>query len=171
MAGFIKRLGVVLLICCLSSATRAQFTDIQIGVNGLTCSQCSRSVEMRLRKLDFVEQVQMDLEHTNGTITVKQNAEANVDKIAKAVQEAGFSLRYLSASFSFNNLEVKTGSCFEYGGNVYQFVKLKPTQLNGKVVLHFVGENFIAKKDLKKWQPFYKKVCEQPSGKLYYVTL
>ncbi len=113
----------------------------------------------------------MDLEHTNGTITVKQNTEANLDKIAKAVQEAGFSLRYLSASFTFTHLDVKPGSCFGYGGNVYQFVKLKPAQLNGKVALHFIGEDFIAKKDVKKWQPFYKKLCEKPAGKLYYVTL
>ena len=56
-------IGLILIFCTCFSAS-AQFQTVYIGVNGLTCSQCSRTVEMSIRKLDFVGDVQMNLAHT-----------------------------------------------------------------------------------------------------------
>lgn len=55
-------------ILVLSSGCLAQFNRVEIGVNGLTCSQCSRGVETERRKLDFVRDVQLDLQHTRGRL-------------------------------------------------------------------------------------------------------
>ena len=76
----------------------AQFKEVTVGVNGLTCSQCSRSVEMRIRKLAFVADVKMNLEHTEGRIFFKKGDKVNVDKIAAAVVDAGFSVRFWHAT-------------------------------------------------------------------------
>lgn len=95
---------IAFLLLCLPKGF-AQFVWAEIGVNGLTCSQCSRSVEMSIIKLDFVKDVQMGLESTVGKILFKQGNDISFKKIAKAITDAGFSIRYLKANYSFNNFE------------------------------------------------------------------
>src|ERR1700759_2288056 len=92
-----------LLFLVASLHLRAQFTWAEIGVDGLTCSACTRSVEMQIRKLDFVDSVSMNLEHTDGKIFFKKGAAVNIEKISQAVVDAGFSVRYLRAGFLFKN--------------------------------------------------------------------
>ena len=75
----------------------AQFTSAKIGINGLTCSACTRSVETGLRKLSFVENVEMSLENKSGIITFKKGQKVEIEKIASAVTDAGFSVRFLTA--------------------------------------------------------------------------
>lgn len=154
----------VLLLTALGA--KAQFTEAKIGVNGLTCSQCSRNVEMRLRKLDFVKDVKMNLEHTEGTIIFKENAKVNMDKVAQAVIDAGFSLRFLSATFHFTgNLN---GNCFSYGGDSYQLVSNTTKKPDGIISLKFLGKNYLSKKEYKQWLPQLTGEC---SSKPYFVLI
>src|SRR5690606_37128157 len=90
----------------------AQITSFQFGVNGLTCSQCSRSVEMQLNKLDFVDSVQLDLEQTVGRIVPKAGAQVQPGYIAKAIKDAGFSIRFLTAEVLTAGLTQKEDQCF-----------------------------------------------------------
>ena len=101
-----KLLFIVFFLIGSVFTSYAQFVSAEIGVDGLTCSACTKSVEMSLRKLDFVQDVQMNLENTNGKVTFKPGALIYIDKIAKAVDNAGFSVSYLHATFSFNSLTV-----------------------------------------------------------------
>ena len=57
----------------------SQFLSAEIGVDGLTCSQCQRSVEMGLRKLDFIDDVQVNLDHTDGKIIFKSDKKINLN--------------------------------------------------------------------------------------------
>jgi len=147
-----------------------QFNWAEIGVNGLTCSQCTRSVEMEIKKLEFVKDVEMDLEHTKGKITFKDGTFVNVDKIAKAVEAAGFSVRYLKAEFTFNNTTVSNDGCFSYGDKTYQFVKTVFQSLHGEVQIKFIGENFLPKSEYKVWRNELKPKCNDKE-KVVYVTL
>lgn len=88
---------IYLVLLCITG--RAQFTVIRVGVDGLTCSQCSRSVEMRLRKLDFIKDVQMDLANTRAVLKLKPNALITFSQVAKAVTDAGFSVRFIDADY------------------------------------------------------------------------
>src|ERR1700722_452721 len=81
-------------------SSRAQFVSAKLGVDGLTCSACTRSVELSIRKLDFVKDVQMNLDNTVGQITFIPGKQISMNKIAKAVTDAGFSVRYLQATFN-----------------------------------------------------------------------
>ena len=92
----------------------AQLNWAQIGVDGLTCSACTRSVEMSIRKLTFVDSVTMNLEHTTGKITFKKGAKVEIDKIAKAVTDAGFSLRSLYAGINISELKVTENACWQF---------------------------------------------------------
>src|SRR4051812_34855647 len=100
---FLKALTLIVLLLCAVIQAQAQFGNVYIGVNGLTCSQCTRTVEMSIRKLDFVADVQMNLEHTEGKIILKKNKKADMDKIAQAIVNAGFSVRYLQADLTIDN--------------------------------------------------------------------
>jgi len=162
--------STIVLMLLFSFAAKAQITEVQLGVNGLTCSQCTRNVEMQIRKLDFVKDVQMNLEHTEGKIYFKQHEKVDIDKIAKAVINAGFSVRYLNADLVFKNTAVSSNYCYAYSNDSFQFIKTPNRTLNGTVTISFIGREFLTKKELKKWQPYMKASCTA-SGKAYYVTI
>ena len=59
-----RNLKVVCLLFVLltSIGVKAQFISAEIGIDGLTCSACTRSAEMSIRKLPFVADVKMNIE-------------------------------------------------------------------------------------------------------------
>lgn len=164
-----------LLSLALSSAHRAaaQFEQVYIGVNGLTCSQCTRTVEMSIRKLDFVADVDMNLQHTEGRIALKKNSKPDMDKIAQAVVNAGFSVRYLTADLLSAGVasDLSSNGCFVLNGDTYAFVQ-KPTEpLKGTVKLRFIGKKFMPKKEFSKVATGGAPVCTNAAGKVYTVTM
>ena len=113
----------------------------------------------------------MNLEHTQGKITFKPNAKVDIEKIAKAVVNAGFSVRYLNANFSFKNITVNNGYCYAFESKSYQFVKTENKVLNGEATLKFIGKDFLSRKEFKKWEPDLKPACNTSSGTVFFVTL
>ncbi len=167
-----KGLTIILLcLCFFSYFSGAQITEVEIGVNGLTCSQCSRTVEMRIRKLSFVKNVEMNLEHTEGKILFKNGAQVNIDKIAQAVNDAGFSVRYLQASFTFDHIDLAPSGCFEFDKDNYVLINTQKKELKGTTTLKFIGKKFLPKKDFDKWQPYMKNSCAGNNSKVYFVTM
>ena len=163
--------GLAGLFLLSSYNVSAQFVSAEIGVNGLTCSACTRSVEMGIRKLDFVQDVQMDLENTKGTITFKPGAKIDMEKVAKAVINAGFSVRYLNAVFKTENtIQISDNYCFAYGDDTYQFVKVTAAPIQKNVTFKFLGKEFLSSADYKKWKADLKSQCTGAKN-LYYVTL
>ncbi len=151
----------------------AQFESAEIGVDGLTCSSCTRAVEMNLYKLDFIDSVAMDLTNTNGEIFFKKGVKVSIEKIAKAVTDAGFSVRHLNTNMNFNDVAVSENFCWDYENEQYEFVKTADKKLSGLVTLKFIGAKYISKKEFKKWS----SVIADAKGKgciaksVYYVTL
>lgn len=90
---------VIFLLLSGSVAVSAQFTQAEVSVNGLTCSQCSRSVEMALKRLDFIAKVEMDLQHPAAHIVFKKNKAIDFGKLAAAVRDAGFNVRAIKTRF------------------------------------------------------------------------
>ena len=166
-----KILPVILFMLFFAVKAQAQFETVYIGVNGLTCSQCSRTVEMSIRKLDFVADVQMNLEHTEGKIILKKNKKADIDKIAQAVFNAGFSVRYLQADLMVDNTVTASGTCFNYKGDQYVFAAAPKEPVKGLVKLKFLGKKFMPKKDFKKVEASMSGSCGGTGGKVYHVAL
>jgi copper chaperone CopZ len=148
--------SVHLLVLVLSlGATMQSFAGIQwvdIGVNGLTCSMCSRSVEMSLRRLDFVDSVSMSLEKTEGRIFLHNNTPVNLQQIAKAVVNAGFSVRFLRVEFSFNDVAVNQDGSFSYRGQDYEWIDFNGGITKARASLKLVDENFLPKKESLQWK-------------------
>lgn len=146
----------------------AQFGDVHIGVNGLTCSQCTRNVEMRLRRLGFIEGVQMNLQHTDGIIRLKDAAVFDPAAIAKAVKDAGFSLRFLKADLNTAGIVAKDESCFSVKGKSYQLIP-SGHALPPQATLQFIGPDFLPAAELKRWRAEMVKRC-RIQGQTYFVT-
>jgi copper chaperone CopZ len=147
-----KKFVFSLLFSLIVISAHAQFISATIGINGLTCSQCSRSVEMQLRKLSFVKDVKMDLEQTRGTIFFKENKKVNIASIANAVKDAGFSVRFLKADINKKELNISEQGCFNLDGNSYAV--LSPYAIPEKTILtlQFVGKDYLPGSDFKRYK-------------------
>ncbi len=144
--------------------------NAMIGVNGLTCSACSRTVEMSIRKLPFVADVSMNLEHTSGTITFKSNAAVDPEKIAKAITDAGFSVRFLQLTVDFKPVTTSDNYCLQLNEKKYQLQGSANKELKGETVLKLRGESFMPKAEFKKIKDQLKPVCNGISN-VFFVTL
>jgi len=125
---------------------------VEVGVNGLTCSICSRSVEMSIARLEFVDSVVMSLEKTEGRVYLKDNVQANLKLIARAVVNAGFSVRFLRIQFNFDNTPVDNDGLFSYQGQLFEWVDFKMMKKPGDVVLKLVDSDFLPKKESAQWK-------------------
>lgn len=156
---------------CLLFALKAQAASIQfvsIGVDGLTCSMCTRSVEMSIRKLDFVDSVVMDLENTNGKVYLQEGVSPDFRKLAKAVTDAGFSVRSMRISIDWNNLE-PGDPCFSIGQNTFQLIGNRSNLSQRKVELELLGEHFMPKKNAREANRMVTGSCNPRPD--YYVRI
>lgn len=144
-----------LLTLCSSQNLLAGISWVDIGVNGLTCSMCTRSVEMSIRRLDFVDTVVMSLEKAEGRIYFESNLPVNFDQLAKAIVNAGFSVRFIKVQFNFDDIQIGTDGSFSYQGQVFKWIDFKTKPEKATVVLKLIDEGFLPKKESIR---FKKKV-------------
>lgn len=154
----------VFIISVSVFTVHAQIKKVEIGVNGLTCSQCTRNVEMSIRKLPFVKDVVMSLEQTEGTVTFYANKKIEIEKIAQAVIKAGFSLRFLKADINIDELKISDENFFDMQNDRYQFIRTDKTMMNGTKTIQFLGSKYLSKPELKRWNSLLKS----PSMQTYY---
>ena len=161
---------IAIFFIITTSTYSQQFKSVEIGVDGLTCSMCTRTTELNIRKLNFVDSVIMDLSNTNGVITFKKGSEVSLEKIAKAVYDAGFSLRYLKAEFHFDTLNLTKGLCFSYHNEQYKYVGNEDKTVTGNLKMLLIGKKFMHAKEFKKWATSTNDACVTDK-KTYYVSL
>jgi hypothetical protein len=113
----------------------------------------------------------MNLEHTEGKIVLAKNKKADMDKIAQAVVNAGFSVRYLQADLNVDNSVTTSGSCLSFNGDQYVFTETPKAPLKGTVKLKFIGKKFMPKNEFKKVEAHMNDKCGSTSGKAYHVTI
>ena len=147
------RLIIFLLIFITLSAPKASsgIRWVDVGVNGLTCSMCTRSVEMSLRRLDFIDSIAMSLESTEGRIFVRENMPVDFSSIAKAIVNAGFSVRFVRVAFDFHDIPVSPDGTFQYQEQKFDWIDFK-NNTNKPAFLRIVNEHFLPKKDANKWK-------------------
>ena len=100
MKNILFYINLFLLVFFVNLTASAQkITKLEVGINGLTCSQCSRSVEMQLQKLPFLSDIDMDLENTKANLQISNLGKVDLYAIPKAISDAGFSIRSLDVYF------------------------------------------------------------------------
>lgn len=162
---------LLLLTFTLASSVQAQFRSATLGVDGLTCSACSFGTEKSIRKLEFVEDVKMDLNKNIAEITFKKDSKVDIDALVKKVYDAGFSVRFVQAVFNFDHVNAAPNTCFLYNNDQYQFISSDSKPLTGEVKLNFIAKTYVPDKQLKKWKKQLKPACQAANGKVYFVTI
>lgn len=127
-----------------------QISSADLQVTGLTCSMCSNATQKSLETLNFISSVKPDLNKNIFILTFKKDANINLDLVRKKVQDAGFSVGGLTASFNFNQVKIDDKGQAVIDGNVYRFVNAKSKTLNGTVKASVVDKNFISGSAFKK---------------------
>lgn len=166
-----KHFLFVLLVFAFAT-TKAQWGDFLVGIDGLTCSLCSKGTESSLKKLDFIETIKMDLNKNIAWITVKNDARVRVVEIAKKITDAGFSVRFIQASYSFSNKSISEENYVLLGGTKVRFIQPTERSLNGMIMLQFIDKEFLPKKSYKNVEPSFRKYLPfNPGDRIYNVKI
>lgn len=156
---------VIFLLLSGSVTLSAQFTQAEVSVNGLTCSQCSRSVEMALKRLDFIAKVEMDLQHPAAHIVFKKNKAIDFGKLAAAVRDAGFNVRAIKARFGQPGSTLS--ACFlDNKINYYNVDKVRASAPGSGILL--LDKELISKAELDKYKDRIQNtgaICDQKAKK------
>lgn len=145
----IKIFGIIMLFFAVKVSAQ-QISSADLQVTGLTCSMCSNATQKSLETLNFISSVKPDLNKNIFVLTFKKDANISLDLVRKKVQDAGFSVGGLTASFNFNQVKIDDKGQAVVDGNVYRFVNAKSKTLNGLIKASVVDKNFISGSAFKK---------------------
>ena len=84
---------LVLLWSLTVSAAGAQYV---IRVDGLACPFCAYGIEKKLKSVDGVEEVDVDLQKGRVTVNTRENVELTEPGMVKLFKEAGFTYRSMT---------------------------------------------------------------------------
>lgn len=158
----------------LSVTAFGQISRADLGINGLTCSLCARSVERALLELDFIESVEMNLQQTQGTIIFKNDVPVHPDQIAEKVVDAGFSVRYLKMDIDLKKFRQISGGCYEINGRTFVLLVKPQPSAKSAITVRMIGEEFLPRKEFKKWDSKLNDPCknaDSPSEAPYFITI
>jgi len=165
-----KTLKIFIILLVFSTGiANAQFTKAELQVSGLTCALCSKATEKSLKTLPFIGDIKTDLMHNIFVLTFKNGEPVNFDQISKKVQDAGFFVNSLKATFDFDKVKVADNH-FSYGGDTYQVMNGADKPLNGQVAVTIVDKGFAPKSVSKKYLSQVADVSTT-SGRLYHVAI
>src|SRR3989338_259917 len=132
-----NKLHIILMIAAVLfffSATNifAEIENVEIGVEGLSCSFCVWGLEKKLKEVKSVDKIVVHLKQAKAEILLKPNTPLNIAVIRKAVKEAGFSTDYIRIT-AIGNLIEKKGQILFYIKDVGQEFLLYETDAVSKV--------------------------------------
>jgi hypothetical protein len=124
---------------------------------------------MKLRKLDFIADVQMNLQNTEGVIVPKKNQHIDFDRIAQAVVDAGFSVRFLKADYTAGKIAINNDCIlYEHDKVVLPFEKIKT---EGTIKLRFLGKKYMPAVEYKKIKDALTDNCPKAHGTTYFADI
>ncbi len=163
-----KTLKIFIILLVSTISAKAQFTKAELQVSGLTCSMCSKATEKSLRTLEFISDIKVDLNRNIFLITFKKDAPGNLDQISKKVQNAGFFVNSLKATFNFDGVKV-SDKTFSYAGDNYRLVNGGDKTLSGPIMITVVDKGFAPAAVYKKYSSTSADKAE--SGRTYHIAI
>ncbi|ROQ21417.1 mercuric ion binding protein [Marinimicrobium koreense] len=94
------RLSLLLAGLVLSTSALAADNVYVLGVDGLACPFCAFGIEKRLKKIDGVTDVEVDVGESVVRVTLQDDKTLSEERARQAVKEAGFTLRSYSEADS-----------------------------------------------------------------------
>lgn len=93
MKRFFINILVLLTVFVYPSITLAGEANVTVRVDGLSCPFCAYGLEKKIKKMDGVDDLAIDIEGSKVEIIFKDREYVRVDKIEEAVKDAGFTPR------------------------------------------------------------------------------
>ncbi len=150
---------------------QAQFVSANVEVAGLTCSLCSNSVEKSIRQLDFVQDIEVNLNDNISEVTFKPGKKVDIGALAQKVQDAGFSVMNMSALFKADQASAKSTDRFTYANDQYVLLDSTQKELRGQVQMKFVGDKFLSRTAYKAWEKRLPEVGSGDFAHTYFIVL
>ncbi len=92
-----KRLMTAALLLW-SLAALAEGTQYVMRVDGLACPYCAYGVEKKLKAIDGVERIDVDLDRGMVTVDVAEGVTLTEDQMTRLFKDAGFTFRSMTHS-------------------------------------------------------------------------
>ena len=141
--------------------TSAQVTKVSLEANGLTCSMCSKAVLNALEEVDNVSKVRVNIKNQEYNISFKDDSKIDFDALAKAVEDAGFSVGKLTITTELAPVKLEKDKHILIGNNYFHFLNSANQELNGSTTFVLVDKNFTSAKSYKKYSSMSKMECVQ----------
>jgi copper chaperone CopZ len=158
---FSKKIILLFIFSVGVLAGHAQFTKASLVASGLTCAMCTKAINNSLEELPFIQSVKADIKSSAFNIVFKSNAKVDIDRLKKAVEDAGFSVAKLKLAGNFNNVAVKNDEHVQVDGNTFHFLNVKNQTLQGEKEITLVDKNFVTAKEFKKYSVTTQMKCVQ----------
>jgi copper chaperone CopZ len=164
---------VSMLLCFFFSLNvSAQFKSATVGIDGLTCSMCSFGVQKSIEKLKFIQKVKVDLNSNLAYIEFKDGAMVDMNEVIKSIYDAGFSVRNLTALFSFNESTTPTSPFFQFEHYTYIVLEQRTGKIQTNTVeVQFVDKKFSDTKEYKKHKSTIDKASQNLLEQLHYFVV
>lgn len=164
------RLFLFLFLFLSLSSVSAKIKYALVGINGLTCSACSYATEKSIRKLDFVQDVKIELNSNVATITFVQGKSIDLDALAQKVKDAAFSVRNINLVLELDSVKIESETLLQVDRLYFRFLQVKPQELKGEVNVRLIGRKFMSKAEYKPWEKTVEQHAKSVKQKEYYVT-
>ncbi|HEY8402333.1 MAG TPA: heavy metal-associated domain-containing protein [Cytophagaceae bacterium] len=165
---------LTLLIISWATTTNgfSQILSAYIGIDGLTCSLCSNTVEKSIEELAFVKEIKMNLNETTAYVYFKENAKVDLNKLAKKVKDAGYSLRFTKITLILEKDSVQEGEIVQSGDLQFYFISLSQPITTTSSEITLIGRDFIARKEFSQWKSQVKEAERKINNvsNIYFVT-
>jgi len=134
---------------------------------------CAKSVENSIRKLDFVENVSMNLNDNSALVTFRKNKPISIFKLADKVYDSGFSIHSITAEYLFNNVSIDDYSIINENMGQFCFIETGILKLDGIHTIIFLNKSLISRKEFNHWEQWTKEASKkiEKNTPVYYVTL
>jgi copper chaperone CopZ len=154
----------LLTLGMLTNAEDVQIKYALIGIDGMTCSSCSYATERSLLTLDFVKDVNIELNSNVAKVTFVEGKIIDLDKLAKKVRDASFSVGNFILLLTVKDQAVTPGACVRFGTMAFYFLQAKEPTMKGDVFLQLIGKDFMSRKNFKTWATYKKHTCTDLEG-------
>ena len=96
LRGLMKVVVFMAVVSLIAGSALAQ-TKYVIGVDGMSCPFCAFGLEKKLKKVENVESISIDMGKGQVVVLAKPGASIKEESLRKAVKEAGFTVSSLTA--------------------------------------------------------------------------
>ena len=110
-------------------------------------------------KVSFIDKVQVDIKNQQYSISFKEQQAIDFDALAKAVEDAGFSVAKFVVTANVGAFEVEKDQHIKIGDFYFHFLNASHQHLSGETSFTLVDRKFVSAKEFKKYSALSKMPC------------